>query len=192
MLANVVGRHAATTRSNHETRNIGTGNGTRPHQHVCVRAVRRRIGQRRRFHGRRGHERHDDRISRGRHDNGQCERRVQQRRQRSGWRQQRTEPVRQYADQPLAQRFDPDAGPRRPIIAGRQQKPRAGGAFLQPSTQHYEFGRSEANQCNWSKKPINLANASSSLTIRCHCFALTCVSMYRNSTVPSNRGEILR
>ena len=49
-------------------------------------------------------------------------RHVQQRRQRRGRREQRAEPVREHAYQSLAQRFDPDAGTWRPIIAGRQQK----------------------------------------------------------------------
>ena len=91
-------------------------------------------------HGRRGNERHDDRISRGWHDNGQCDgkpphRHVQQRRQRRGRREQRTEPVGEYADQSLAQRFDADAGTRRPIIARPTTKSPAGGAFSFASSQ---------------------------------------------------------
>jgi hypothetical protein len=127
MSVNLVGHSAATTRSDHETRNIGTGSGACPHRQLCIRAIQRRLGGRRFGNGWCGSERHDIRIFRDRHD-GQCngheprQRHVQQRRQRRGRRQQRTKPVGKYADQPLAQRFNPDACTWRPITSGRQQK----------------------------------------------------------------------
>ena len=128
-MANLVGRCAATTRSNHETRNIGTGSGACPHRRLCIRAIQRRLGGRRFVNGRCGSQRHDIRIYRDRHDVGQRNgyqprhhRHVQQRRQRCGRRKQRTKPVGEYADQPLAQRFNSDACTWRPITSGRQQK----------------------------------------------------------------------
>jgi len=129
MLVNPVGHSAATTRSDHETRNIGTGSGACPHRRLCIRAIQRRLGGRRFVNGRCGSQRHDIRIYRDRHDVGQRNgyqprhhRHVQQRRQRCGRRKQRTKPVGEYADQPLAQRFNSDACTWRPITSGRQQK----------------------------------------------------------------------
>ena len=89
-----------------------------------ARAVRRRLDRRKLGHGRRGNERHDDRIFRHRNDNRQFDgctehRHVKRRRQRRGRSEQRTEPVGQARYQSLAQRLDPDAGACRPIIASR-------------------------------------------------------------------------
>lgn len=109
-------------------------------QHVCAGAIRHWLGRRWVDHGRCGCERHDIRISCNRHDDRQChgygprQRRVQRRRQRRGRCQQLAEPIGQYADQSLAQRFDAYAGTRRPLIAD-SKKPRSGGAFFFASSQ---------------------------------------------------------
>ena len=107
-------------RSNHETRNIGIGDGARLHGKSCACAVRQRLGGRRLGRGWRSGDRHDGRIFCQRNDNREFDgcaehRHVKRRRQCRGRTGQWAEPVRQHPNQPLTQRLDPDAGTNRQI-----------------------------------------------------------------------------
>ena len=118
-------------RSNHETRNIGIGDGARLHGKFCARAVRQRLGGRRLGRGWRSGDRHDGRIFRQRNDNREFDgcaeqRHVKRRRQCRGRTGQWAEPVRQHPNQPLTQRLDPDAGPNRQI----RRSPASRGFFI--------------------------------------------------------------